>query len=96
VDCETQTDLFDEIPEITSLQKLVQSLQTSIQSVQDNLNKRMLDSAAQFIEIKDVLQSLKTQNSLKANITGEKCDSVQSCVESIIQQLDTVSLQHQS
>jgi len=67
MDSETQTDLFDVIPEITSFQKHVQSLLTSIQSVQDNLNKHMLESAAQFIEIEDVLRNLKTQNSLKAN-----------------------------
>ena len=36
VDCETQTVLFEVIPEITSLQKHVQSVQSSIQSVQDN------------------------------------------------------------
>ena len=52
VDCETQTELFDVIPEITLLQKLVQTVKTFIQKVQDNLNKRMLDSAAKFIEIK--------------------------------------------
>ena len=60
--------------------------------MQGNLNKHMLDSAAQFIEIKEEMQSLKTQNSLNANITDEKCDSVQSFVESIRQQLDTVSI----
>jgi len=52
VDCKTQTELFDVIPEITLLQKLVQTVKTFIQKVQDNLNKRMLDSAAKFIEIK--------------------------------------------
>jgi len=66
VDSETQTELFDVIPGKTLLQKLVQSLQTSIQG--GRTNKHMLDSATHFfIEIKDVLQSLKTQNSLKAN-----------------------------
>jgi len=92
VDSESQTELLDMIPEIKSLQKLVQSVQISIKNVQDNLHKHMLDSAANFNEIKDVLQSLKMQNSLKANITDEKCDTVQTSVESIKQQLDTVSV----
>jgi len=54
----------------------------------------MLDTAANLNQIKDVLQSLKMQNSLKANITNEKCDIVQTSVESIKhkQQLDTVSV----
>jgi len=38
------------------------------------------------------MQSLKTRNSLKANIRDEISDSIQSCVESIRQRLDTVNI----